>query len=116
MKAECITVYPQTIEIKYDKHTIKICFDFTKNTFKAFIEKAISATIFDVEEKQEYLSIIDKCLNAIKLQHTKVKFDIKKVEFTSGSCNVITESPECYIKSEDMFDWITVQKIKGVIQ
>ena len=55
MKAECITVYPQTIEIKYDKHTIKICFDFTKNTFKAFIEKAISATIFDVEEKQEYL-------------------------------------------------------------
>lgn len=116
MKVKCITVYPKTIEIEYyNEQLITIYFDFVKNTFKAFIERAYSTTMFQIKEKQEYLSIIDECLNAVELRHTKIKLNITKADFTSGSRNIISENPECYIKPEDMFNWITVQKMKGVI-
>jgi len=111
-----INAYLHTLEIKYGVYVVKIHFDFKANTFRAFTESGNNLFEFNVDDKRKYLSIIDECLTKAGIKHTKVIFDISKADYGNGLHEVIRNDPVCYINPDDMFNWITLQKMKGVIQ
>ena len=110
-----INAYLHTLEIKYGVYVVKIHFDFKANTFRAFTESGNNLFEFNVDDKRKYLSIIDECLTKAGIKHTKVIFDISKADYGNGLHEVIRNDPVCYINPDDMFNWITLQKMKGVI-
>lgn len=110
-----INAYLHTLEIKYGVYVVKIHFDFKSNSFRAFTEGGNNLFEFNTKEKRKYLSVIDECLTKVGLKHTKEVFEIKQVDYGNGLHEVIVNDPVCYIKPEDMFNWITIQKMKGII-
>ena len=110
-----INVYSHTLEIKYGMYVIKIYFDFKSNSFKAFTESGNNLFEFNTKEKLKYQSVIDECLTKAGLKHTKELLETKQVDYGNGPHEVIMNDPVCYINIGEMLDWITVQKMKGIL-
>lgn len=110
-----INAYLYTLEIKYGTYVVKIHFDFKANTFRAFTETGNNLLEFNVNDKRKYLLIIDECLTKAGIKHNKVTFDILKADYGHGLIDIIRNEPVCYINPDDMFNWITLQKMKGIL-
>lgn len=111
-----------TFEIPYGYYIIKIRYNFKNNQigdFEAYMESGLdlSEDICDVIRKQHYIDTIKQCLDTIGLKCSCPKLEIKEEynSFTKATYKKCHQKAVCYIKINDLMNWLTLQKMKGEI-